>query len=230
MFPFGGGSGYSFNGLAQAVAKDVEVVVINPPGHFMDTSQPLDRIEDMVSLYINQLRPVLKDGCVLFGHSIGSIVAYEMCKILERRVNIKKIIISSVNPPHCISATLDMASDMSREELLSKSETMGGMPRIFQEEPSMLERFVSGLRADLKALEKYIAARTSDNIPPKLNTSAVILYGTDDYIVDLDQVRLWQDYLDCSEFIGFPGSHFHLLEEPGLSAVAEALNRELNRS
>jgi len=31
MFPFGGGSGYSFIGLLQDIPPDIEILVINPP-------------------------------------------------------------------------------------------------------------------------------------------------------------------------------------------------------
>jgi len=32
MFPFGGGSGYSFAGLIGEIDKETEIIVINPPG------------------------------------------------------------------------------------------------------------------------------------------------------------------------------------------------------
>ncbi len=229
VFPFGGGSGYAFSGLAREIDKDVEVVSVNPPGHFIDDSRPIESIDEMVSHYFKELRPVIRNNCVLFGHSIGSVVAYELCKVLEQRFTIKKLVLSSVHPPHLIADTLDMKSEMSNETLLDMSERMGGMPQIFREEPSLLGRFVSGLRADLVALEKYISARTGSNIPKKLKTTAVVLYSDDDYIVEPEKMQQWQDYLDCSEFVVFTGHHFHLLENPGLLSVAEVLNRELNR-
>lgn len=229
MFPFGGGSGYSFSGLAQSLAKDVEVLGINPPGHFVDASRPLESIEAMTTRYIADLRPVIKNNCVLFGHSLGGLVAYEMCKQLEKRINIKKLIVSSILPPCCASLNVDMTSGMSDEELVARSEAMGGMPQIFLEEPAMMKTFISGLRGDLKALEKYVAAiSTNGKQPQKLKTSAVVLYSNDDYIVEEEKMKLWQDYLDCTEITGFPGHHFHLLENPGLKSVTGLLDRELS--
>ena len=146
MFPFGGGSGYSYMGLIGEIDRDVEVVVINPPGHLFNTGKPLESIDAMVYLYLKELRPVLKDNCLFFSHSIGALVAYELCKDLEKEMTIKKMIISSVNPPHRVMDTLDMHSQMDTAALINKSAELGGMPEVFENEPELLEMFIEGLR------------------------------------------------------------------------------------
>jgi surfactin synthase thioesterase subunit len=228
MFPFGGGSGYSYMGLIGEIAGDVEVVVINPPGHLFNTGKPLESIDAMVYLYLKELRPVLKNNCLFFSHSIGSLVAYELCKDLEKEMSIKKMIISSVNPPHRVMDTLDMHSQMDTAALINKSAELGGTPEVFENEPELLEIFIEGLRADLKALERYTADKAGPKKGPILKTSAVVLYGDRDYIVNPAKLQEWQLYLHCTEFIKFPGHHFYLFEDANRKAVGQILMKYVN--
>jgi surfactin synthase thioesterase subunit len=228
MFPFGGGSGYSYMGMLTEIHNDVEVVVVNPPGHLFNAGKPLESIDAMVYLYLKELRPVLKDNCLFFSHSIGSLVAYELCKDLEKEMNIKKIIISSVNPPHRVMDSMDLHSQMDTETLIKKSAELGGMPEIFASEPQLLEMFIGGLRADLKALERYTAGKTGQKIGPRIKTNAVVLYGDRDYIVNPEKLQEWRLYVHCTEFIKFPGDHFYLFEDANKKAVGQVLMKYVN--
>ena len=227
MFPFGGGSGYSYSTLANQIDEDVEVIVINPPGHFFNSGKALENIDSMVYLYANELPRFLKNNSLFFGHSIGGIVAYELCKILEKKFHIKRLIISSVNPPHCTMDLVDLRSWMDTETLIRKCTDLGGMPHIFKQESELLESFISGLRADLKALEGYTPPKAENVV--KLPINASVLYSDRDYIVKAAQVREWEYYLDCSEFIQFPGDHFYLFDSPNLSSVAQLLSNYIRK-
>ncbi|HLP45753.1 MAG TPA: alpha/beta fold hydrolase [Candidatus Kapabacteria bacterium] len=221
MFPFGGGSGYSYSALVNQIGEDVEVIVINPPGHFFNSGKALESIDAMVYLYTKELRRFLKNNPIFFGHSIGGIVAYELCKILEKDFHIKRLIISSVNPPHSTMELVDLRSWMDTETLIQKCTDLGGMPHIFKQEPELLESFINGLRADLKALESYTPPTVENVVKSLIN--ATVLYSDRDYIVNASQVREWKYYLDCPEFRQFPGDHFYLFDSPNLSSVAQLL-------
>jgi len=223
MFPFGGGTGFSYLGLCNAVKTDVEIVVINPPGHMMNTDKPLESIDAMVYLYKKELGPLLKKETVLFGHSIGGIVAYEICWELEKERKIKRLIVSSVNPPHNMMDAVDLHSDMDTETLVKKSAQLGGMPQIFREDHQIMKMFVRGLRADLKALEGYKPVTPNR----QLNTTAVILYSDNDYIVDAEKLKEWELYMECPRLVRFRGDHFYLFQEENLESVGSILTRSI---
>lgn len=226
MFPFGGGSGYSFAGLIDEIDKDTEIIVINPPGHLFNEGKPLESIESMAYLYSKELRSFLKDNCLLFGHSIGGLVAYEICKDLEKQIHFKRMIISSVNPPHCVMDDVDLHAEMDTPTLIKKCAELGGIPMIFKEEPELLEMFIAGLRADLKSLEKYSSEKRKNT--EKLKTSASVLYSDKDYIVDASKLQEWKYYLDCSDFVKFSGDHFYLFDEANRKAVGQILTKHIN--
>lgn len=228
MFPFGGGSGYSFVNIINELPKDIGVIVINPPGHMMNGGKALESIDEMVRLYSSQLLPLLKETTLFFGHSIGGIVSYEVCKKIQDRLTIKHMVISSVNAPHLIMDEVDLHSTMETGVLVDKSTELGGMPHIFKVEPLLLEGFITGLRADLKALEGYkVTPPPADS--PKPVTTATVLYSDQDYIVNPNKVSEWERYLDCTQFIPFSGDHFYLFEEKNRTTLARILTEHVDR-
>jgi surfactin synthase thioesterase subunit len=227
MFPFGGGSGYSYMELIKDIETDVEIIVINPPGHLLDGAKPLESIDAMVYLYSKQLQPMLKNNPLFFGHSIGAYVAYDVCKVLAKEIPIKKMIISSANPPNRAKDSVDLHSEMDRETLIKKSTELGGMPQLFKSEPELLELFITGLRADLKALESYTPEKPET--VKKLNVNASVLFSEGDYILDSSNINEWEFYLECSEFIPFKGDHFYLFQESNRKAVAHIISKHVKQ-
>jgi len=225
LFPFGGGSGYSYISLIGKIERSVEIVMINPPGHLFNAGKPLESIEEMVSIYLKELRPVLKEKPVLFGHSIGGLVAYEMCRKLELERDVKKLIISGINPPHSTKEGVDLFSWMETDELIRKCSEIGGMPQVFRQETELLETFITGLRGDLKALEAYDSGQAMEY--KKLETSGAILHSKGDYIANPEKIKEWQRFMDCTEIISFEGDHFYLFEESNTDKVCRVLYKYL---
>jgi external thioesterase TEII len=223
LFPFGGGSGFSYMPLVNCFPSHLEVIVINPPGHLMMDGEPLVTIPEMVRLYKPRLKALLKENALFFGHSIGGLVAYEVARALSPEFQVRRMIVSSVNPPHCAADSVDLRSDMDGEELVQLSSKLGGLPEIFKSEPDILEGFMRGLRGDLKALENYIAHPVPE--PEKVDIQAAVLYSLGDTIVNLERLKGWGKYLQCKEFIPFEGNHFYLLQEENLKIVANIVAR-----
>jgi len=227
MFPFGGGSGYSYMELIKSIQVPVEIIVINPPGRLFDKARPLETIDAMVEVYSSQLRPHLKPNCLFFGHSIGGLVSFETFKALQPENKIKRMVISNINPPHRAKDHVDLYSHMDRETLIQKSTDLGGMPQIFKSEPEMLDLFINGLKSDLKALEAYRPPPLKDAV--NTNIKADILYSNGDYIVDLPGLKEWEHYLDCSRLIEFNGDHFYLFTESNRKKVAQILSDHIDQ-
>jgi external thioesterase TEII len=225
MFPFGGGSGYSYMSMINEMARDIEIIVINPPGHIMSTGKPLETIAAMVNLYTRELRPFLKAETLFFGHSIGGLVAYEIAKELRQTLPIKKMVISSVNPPHRTEGAVDIRSNMDTELLIDKCAQLGGVPEIFRQEPVMMEGFITGLVGDLNALEHY--SKGLPIHPEKLDTTATVLYSTDDYIVEGHNLNQWDQYLQLGQIVPFPGNHFYLFQDDNRKKVIEIIQQHL---
>ncbi len=220
MFPFGGGNGFSFVELANQIDRfDREILMINPPGHLFCDQPPLESIDEMVQLYLSQLRPQLKDQIVLFGHSMGGIVAYEICKALEKEKKIVRLFISAVNPPHCILEGLDIHSRMSNAQLIKACDQLGGIRGALGSDQDFLDSFANALRADMVALERY-----QENVTPseKLKTPVTILYSTGD-VMTPEKIKEWDRYVDPGRLIQFSGDHFYLFQPENRSRICRML-------
>ena len=57
-----------------------EVITINPPGHMFNSDILQDSISDLVEIYADTLRTSIKSDLILYGHSMGGVVAYEFAK------------------------------------------------------------------------------------------------------------------------------------------------------
>ncbi|MCP4221543.1 MAG: alpha/beta fold hydrolase [bacterium] len=223
MFPFGGGNGFSFLEIVNTVdRRDIEILLVNPPGHLFCDRKPLRSVKDMVQLYLAELRPMLRDDVVIFGHSLGGIVAYEVCRLLEKEKSIRKLFISAVTPPHCVLDDVTMNSRMDDETLIKECFDMGGIRGAFTEDSEILDKFTSALRADLFALENYKAPENREI----LKTPATILYGADD-VMNPVALRQWDRYLVPGKFIKFEGKHFYLFDAVNKPTVSRLLLESL---
>ena len=85
-FPHAGASGYEFLKWSKRLADDnVEVHFITPPGRGQRIGDALvDDMGDVVDCIVGEIKILLDTPLVFFGHSLGSLVAYETtCKLRE---------------------------------------------------------------------------------------------------------------------------------------------------
>lgn len=88
--PYAGGNADFFDGFANAIGGDIEVVPLEYAGHGKRRKEPFymefqEMVEDVAKLINEKLNPKLKTA--LFGYSMGSVVAYELFaqKILDKK-------------------------------------------------------------------------------------------------------------------------------------------------
>lgn len=76
------------------------MLAIEPPGHGTNQMDLVDDFETLVGMYQTALEPKLTRPFVLFGYSMGGMVAYRMAQKLEKAgIYPKAVIISAIQPP-----------------------------------------------------------------------------------------------------------------------------------
>ena len=85
-FPYAGGQSLAFRGLDEHLPPHWELWGLDPPGHGWAPGVALDSVETLVDLYLNTMPRELLAGAVLYGHSLGGCVAFELARQRGNRV------------------------------------------------------------------------------------------------------------------------------------------------
>lgn len=142
-FHWAGGSGIAFKPMAKALeASNICVYSVTLPGrNGRGTASMLRRVEDIVkplsAEFIAYYSEQALSNCpvVFFGHSLGGLIAYELCKALssgeEKMIVVDKVIVSAVRCPANLTE-LNKESDrifhhkQADEDLIDYMRGIGG--------------------------------------------------------------------------------------------------------
>ena len=202
-FPYAGGSSTIYSDLKRQLGRQVEVVPIDYSGHgmrmFEELPQSLDETADDAYKLVKELSK--DDDYILFGYSMGALVAYEVAKRLEQN-NDKlplTIIFVSSNPPG-ISDVEERIFGYDDDDFLKSVIDLGGMTDEILEDEELKSFFAPILRADFKQIYDY---KGSDY---KLNQNIVVLYT-----VDEKHFLGWKGVTNkACKLIPMQGGHFFL--------------------
>ncbi len=224
-FPFAGGSAAVFNPWRPLLSQHIELRAVELAGRGRRIREPLyssipDAVDDVYSIIKDELD---KGPYALFGHSMGSVIAFELTYKI-RKNNLPEpihIFFSGRGAPHMPTDQKKKYHLMPDAEFRLEMIELGGTAKEFFEHPELVEVFLPLLRGDLKVNENYEFTEK----PGKLNCGITILNGTEDEEVSLEEAEAWREHTDhnCSTY-QFAGGHFFINDE------AEAIVRIINNS
>jgi surfactin synthase thioesterase subunit len=223
-FPHAGGSAQLFHGWPALLPPDVELLAVRYPGRQERLAEPC--AEDMPALadaVTAALLPHLDRPLALFGHSMGSSVAYETALRLERRHGVvpRRLFVSARSAPHRARRTgLHLRGD---DELVAGVRRLGSPGAQAYDIPELRELLLPTLRADYRLIENYRPAT------PPVPTGAPITacLGREDPGCDPEAVLAWSELTGAGDFDlrTYPGGHFYLAEREAelVSDITKAL-------
>lgn len=189
-----------------------EVIPVEIPGR--GTRQGENCITDFGTAVRNlaeDVRAVYEDRKLcLFGHSLGSIIAFEVAgRLREYDIDIKKLFVAGrVSPDREEPSSYRCAMGMERlkEELLR----IGATPQEVLDDAGFNREFLPMIYSDYMLSEDYRYGDTKVDFP------IIAFNGTEDPDADMDMMRGWRNMTD-GEFrqYQFDGSHFFPYEKEG---------------
>ncbi|MFE6872247.1 thioesterase II family protein [Kitasatospora sp. NPDC057692] len=208
-FPHAGGTAQLFQGWAARLPADVELLAVRYPGRQERLADPFPAdMAELADAVTAALLPRLDRPLALFGHSMGSNVAYETALRLESRHGVvpRRLIVSGRSAPHRIRRTGPRPS--GDEDLLAGVRRLGSPGSEAYDIPELRELLLPALRADYRLVEAYRPAS------PPLRTRAPITacLGLQDPGCDPDSVLAWSELTRAEDFAlrTYPGDHFYL--------------------
>lgn len=205
--PYAGGGASIFRQWPEALAENIELVAIQLPGREERYSEPcIDRLDQMVDACVKAIIPVLDKPYVLFGHSMGARIAYEIAKRLPHYDSEPlALIVSGARAPHIPSTNpvYHLADELLIEEIRKKN----GTPDEILRDRELMQLLLPRLRAD------YMLADTAplESGDIKLNHDIVALGGLSDPDVETEKLSGWAGYT-AKDFTMhmFEGDHFFI--------------------
>ena len=216
-FPPGGGDVSFFSDWQRELGDDVAVNPASLPGHGRRAAEPLlDSIPDLVDGLVEPALRATAAPLVLFGHSLGALVAFELAHRLTAAGRPPVLLIVSGSPAPQSHPRALQSSELSDEEFLDSVVELGGVSDGLLDFPDMRSFLLPILRADFTAAETY-------DCPPRplLDVPVLVLGGSSDPSVPRSELDLWcATTSGPSEVAVFDGGHFFLVDR-----VSEVLSK-----
>ncbi|HEY7485959.1 MAG TPA: alpha/beta fold hydrolase [Streptosporangiaceae bacterium] len=219
--PYAGGAARIFRGWPARLPQDVEVLAAEPPGHGTRIAEPpIADMRALVAPLAGELSPDRE--YVLYGHSMGALVAYELGRELRRRhgTGPTALLVSGRDAPE-LPAPPPHLHDLPDAELTEALERFGGTPASVLQTPDLMELFLPVIRADLTVAETY-----RPTAEPPLGCPVRVYSGGSDPLVTDAGLDAWRAESDGDfRLRRFDGDHFFLAarEDALLNAIADDL-------
>lgn len=207
-FCYAGGNAAVFLPWQAELGADVEVVAIQLPGRgtrFGET--PLEEVSAAVEAICGAVLPLLDRPYVLFGHSLGALLAFEVCHALrEHGAPLPDaLVVSGAQGPRrrVLERALHLLNDV---ELTGELDRYAGTPREVLDNAELLALVLPIVRADFRMAFGY---RHTPRAPLPVPIS--VFAGLAD---KFDSPAQYEDWFDDTSASGtlhwFDGGHFFI--------------------
>lgn len=165
---------------------------------------------------------------MLFGHSMGSLLSYELYyRLIERKGPLPlHIFFSGKRPPNFKGKIL---SNLPEDQFLEEIRDFGGTPSDFFKNEELLSIFLPILKSDMHNVDIYQYKERAE----KLDCTIDVFYGRSDHLTPYEDMMTWSAFANKEvTFHAFEGNHFFIHEN--VTAITEMVNERadlfLNRS
>lgn len=210
--PFAG-AGASFFNEWKPLPDRLDIVPVGLPGRekrfcepcYTDVFEATAGLLPEVSGLIDPERDV-----IVFGHSLGAVLAYELAHALARQGHCRVTGLAVSGSPDPWTPRKEHATGLDDEAFLQRVSEFAGYTHSALDDPLMRELLLPTLRADVEMHEKY-RARTDT----PLDVPILMVRGHDDELISSEQLLGWARATSAhARAESLPGGHMYLTERP----------------
>ncbi|HZN18858.1 MAG TPA: alpha/beta fold hydrolase [Micromonosporaceae bacterium] len=218
-FPYGGGSPRVYLDWQPVLGDDAQIVAVCPPGrdHRVDERAP-SSIAELADGAAAAIRAYADRPTVLFGHSLGALVAFEVARRVSGSAAFVHLVASGCAAPSLIpSDYIRWAAQLSGQDFADAAGRYEGLSPEVVADPELQELLLPDLRADLRLVAEY---RYRPAAPLPVGVSLV--NGRDDWHITEAALEPWRRECQAApRYHWTDGGHFYFDGRP--STVVEVL-------
>jgi surfactin synthase thioesterase subunit len=219
------GSGIALYYRWKRVLTGIDVCPVMLPGREMRLGEALiENAGALIDELMEATRSLLDVPYSIFGHSMGSLLAYEWARAIQAAGldAPRRLFVSGRNAPHLPLTHRELHRLGDAEFVEELQRRYGGVPENFLEDAELRELFLPVLRADLKLVETYEHAPGE-----RLDCPVRAWAGQEDDSVSEPGLAGWAEWTRGGFAMRrFAGDHFYLMgseQDAVLDAVASEL-------
>lgn len=184
-FTYAGGAAAAFRGWEDVLSANVRPILLPGRDSRMDES-PYTRLKHVISDLTDHVGSQITSRTVVFGHSMGALLAFEFTRELRRRqLQLPvKLLLSAFRAPHLDNPKRPI--HRWPDEVLKAVLRKEGVPSATLQNAQIMEALLPTLRADLELCDTY---EYVDEAP--LAVPFAIYGGTDDIRVTEAALKAW---------------------------------------
>ncbi|MEM9092407.1 MAG: alpha/beta fold hydrolase [Cyanobacteria bacterium P01_F01_bin.53] len=214
-FAYAGGSAWIFRPWAKHLPESVEVCAIELPGRGKRLIEaPVSDLSSLIQSLGPQILPSLDLPFAFFGHSLGALIAFELCRWLRHTSDISPAHFwaSAASAPHLPAGSSHNSQTASplmhtlpEADFINKLKHYQGTPSSVLNNAELMDIILPTLRADFTLLETYqYQSRDPLNVP------VTGLWGNQDTVVSKAEVAAWQVHTPHFKLEAIAGDHFFI--------------------
>lgn len=220
-FPHAGGNPRAFLDWQPGLDGDAEILAVCRPGREHRAAEPAPTIEEFIAGAGAAITELSADGRpgYLFGHSLGALIAFEVCRRLAGTPAQPRAFVASgcSAPPLLPSARVREIATLTGQEFAEAVGFFGGLPAEVIADPDVRDLLLPGVIADFRMAVGY-----RYQAGPRLAVPGTLVVGRDDPHVRPEQVAGWDE-----EFTWPPDRHWvdggHFYFDPRLEQIVDIL-------
>lgn len=208
-FPHAGGGILNYYTWPRELPDSVEVCLAQLPGRDSRRNEsPITRAPAMVREAARELLPYFDKPFALFGHSMGSLISFELVRLLRKEYGIRTrhLFVSGHRAPQLPRRNQTIVHKLPEQEFLDELKRLNGTPRTVLDSPELMSMMAPVLRADFELVETYVYLEE-----PPLDCPIMAFGGLSDPETTEEEAGAWRTQTKAMFSLKmFPGDHFFL--------------------
>jgi len=225
--PYAGGSEAIYYKWKKLLDPSIELVPLSLKGRGKRFSEDLyQNLQEAVDdIFENIKERIVDEDYAIYGHSMGSLLAYELYYKISNQ-NLRKpthIFFSGYIAPSIIRKRENTYA-LPDNDFMQKVMKLGGTPEELMNNQVLLQIFLPIIRSDFKMLESYNYEKREN----KIDCDVSILNGKQDFI-KLNEILAWKNHVSRGfNIYNFEGNHFYI--NSNVENITNIINNTLSNA